>query len=70
MGGECIMYGERKCGYRVLVGKPEEKTPFGRPRHRWEDNIKWAGTNPIDLAEDKERRCSVANAAMNLLQVP
>jgi hypothetical protein len=26
--------------YRVLVGKPEGKTPLGRPRHRWEDNIK------------------------------
>jgi hypothetical protein len=25
--------------YRVLVGKPERKTPMGRPRHRWEDNI-------------------------------
>ena len=26
--------------HRVLVGKPERKRPFGRPRHRWEDNIK------------------------------
>ena len=26
--------------YRVLVGNPEGKRPFGRPRHRWEDNIK------------------------------
>jgi hypothetical protein len=26
--------------YRVLVGKLEGKTPLGRPRHRWEDNIK------------------------------
>jgi len=26
--------------YRVLVGKPEGKIPLGRPRHRWEDNIK------------------------------
>jgi hypothetical protein len=26
--------------YRVLVGKPEEKRPFGRPRHRWEDEIR------------------------------
>jgi len=32
--------GERKCLYRVLVGKPEGKRPLGRPRHRWEDNIK------------------------------
>ena len=31
---------ERRGVYRVLVGKPEGKTPPGRPRHRWEDNIK------------------------------
>jgi hypothetical protein len=32
--------GERKCAWRVLVGKPERKTPLGRPRRRLEDNIK------------------------------
>jgi hypothetical protein len=32
--------GEGRGVYRVLVGKPEGKTPLGRPRHRWEDNIK------------------------------
>jgi len=32
--------GERRGAYRVLVGKPEVKRPLGRPRHRWEDNIK------------------------------
>ena len=32
--------GERKIVYRVLVGKPEGKRPLGRPRSRWEDNIK------------------------------
>ena len=31
---------ERRGIYRVLVGKPEVKKPLGRPRHRWEDNIK------------------------------
>jgi len=31
--------GERGGIYRDLVGKPEEKRPLGRPRHRWEDNI-------------------------------
>jgi hypothetical protein len=40
--------GERRCVYRVLVGKSEEKTSFGRPRCRREDNIKmdvgaWSG---------------------------
>ena len=47
--------GERRGVYRVLVGKPEGKRPLGRPRHRWEDNIKmdleevgwgtWTGLN-------------------------
>ena len=37
--------GERRGVYRVLLGKPEEKRPLGRPRHRWEDNIK------VDLQE-------------------
>ena len=32
--------GERRGVYRVLVGKPEGKRPLGRPRRRWEDNIK------------------------------
>jgi hypothetical protein len=32
--------GERRSAYRVLVGKPEGEGPLGRPRHRWEDNIK------------------------------
>ena len=40
MGGACSMCGERRGLYRVLVGKPEGKIPFQRPRHRWEDNIK------------------------------
>jgi len=32
--------GDRRGVYRVLVGKPEGKRPLGRPRCRWEDNIK------------------------------
>jgi len=32
--------GERRGVYRVLVGKPEGKKQLGRPRHRWEDNVK------------------------------
>ena len=47
--------------YRVLVGKPESKRPLGRPRRRWEDNIKMdlreVGSDPRDwiaLAEDRD----------------
>ena len=53
----------QKCIYsRVLVGKPEGKRPLGRPRCRWEDNIrmdlKALGCDPgdwIDLAEDRHQ---------------
>ena len=34
------VWGESRSVYRVLVGKPEGKRPLGRPRLRWEDNIK------------------------------
>jgi len=35
-----VSRGERRGVYRVLVAKPEGKRPLGRPRHKWEDNIK------------------------------
>jgi len=38
--GHVACIGERRCAYRVLVGKPEGKRPLVRPRHRWEENIK------------------------------
>jgi hypothetical protein len=41
---------KRKDAYRVLVGKPEQKRPFGRKRRRWEDNIK------IDLKKNSVGR--------------
>jgi hypothetical protein len=31
---------EKRCAYRILVGRPEGRRPLGRPRHGWEDNIK------------------------------
>jgi hypothetical protein len=66
--------GKRRGVYRVLVGKPEGKRPLGRPRHRWEDNIKvylqeWdvGCVDWIDLAQDRDRWQALVNAAMNLL---
>jgi len=54
--------GERGGVHRVLVGKPEGKRPHGRPRRRWEDNIKMdlqeVGCGSMDLfrlAQDRER---------------
>jgi hypothetical protein len=40
LAGHVACMGERRGVYRVLVGKPEGKRPFGRPRCRWEDNIR------------------------------
>jgi hypothetical protein len=37
--GHVARMGEERKVYRVLVGKPERKRPFGRPRRRWEDGI-------------------------------
>jgi hypothetical protein len=38
--GHISRMGEDRNAYRILVGKPEGKRPLGRPRSRWEDNIK------------------------------
>jgi hypothetical protein len=60
MGGSCSTDGEKRCVYRVLVGNPEGKRPLGRPRHRWEDNIRMGlqevgcvGMDWIGLAQDR-----------------
>ena len=57
--------------YRVLVGKPEGERPLGRPRRRWEDNIKMdlqeVGCGGwIELAQDRDRWRALVNAVMNL----
>jgi hypothetical protein len=38
--GHVARMGEKRNSYRILVGKPEGKRPLGRPRRRWEDNIR------------------------------
>jgi hypothetical protein len=65
--------GQRRGAYRVSVGKPEGRKPLGRPRRRWEDNIKislrgvgWGRMDWIDLAQGRDRRWALVNAAMNL----
>jgi hypothetical protein len=40
MDGACSVHGEIRNAYKSLVGKPEGKRPLGRPRRRWEDNIR------------------------------
>jgi hypothetical protein len=64
--------GEYRCVHRVLVGKPEKKRPLGRPRRRWEDNIKielqkvgrgrgdW-----MELAQDRDRWRALVGTVRN-----
>jgi hypothetical protein len=65
--------GERRGAYRILVGKPEGRRPLGRPRRRWEDNIKLiferlggGGVDWIDLAQDRDRWRALVYTVMNL----
>ena len=65
--------GESRGVYRVLVGKPEGKRPLGRPRRRWEDNIKMdiqevvcGDMDWIEMALDRDRWRAFLIAVMNL----
>jgi len=65
--------GEWRDVYMILVGKSEGKKPLGRPRRRWEDNIKLCiqevgcgGTDWIELAQDRDRWRAFVNAVMKI----
>jgi hypothetical protein len=71
--GHVARIGEGRGVYRVLVGRPEGKRPLGRPRRRWEDNIKIDlreiginGANWIQLAQDIVQWRAFVNTVMNL----
>ena len=71
--GHVARMSEERGVYRVLVGKPEEKRPLGRPRCRWVDNIRLdlqeVGCGDMDwigLAEDRDRWRTLVSAVMNL----
>ena len=71
--GHVARVGERRCAYGVLVGKPEGRIQLGKPRRRWEDNIKMGflevgrgGIDWFDLAQDRDRWWAVMNVVMNL----
>jgi hypothetical protein len=72
MGGACGTNREVSNAYKILVGKPEGKRSLGRPRCRWEDNIRvdlkdigWEGVDWIHLAQDRDRWWALVNTVMN-----
>jgi hypothetical protein len=65
--------GEARGAYNILIGKPEGRRPLGRPRRRWEDNIKmdlreigFEDVNWIHLAQDRDRWRALVNTVMIL----
>ena len=73
LAGHVRHMGEGRCVHRVLVGKPDGKRPMGRPRRRWEDNIKMdlqkvgrGCGDCMELVQDRDRWRALINALMNL----
>jgi len=71
--GHVVHMGEERGVYRVLVGKPEGKSPLGRPRRRWVDSIRMdlqeVGCGCMDwirLAQDRDRWRTLVSAVMNV----
>jgi hypothetical protein len=74
--GHVARMGEVRGAYNTLVGRPEGRRPLGRPRRRWEDNIKmdlremgFGDVDWIHLARDRDTWRALVNTVMNL-QVP
>jgi hypothetical protein len=70
--GHVVRKGAKRNAYTIFVGKPKGKRPLGRPRCKWEDNIKidlretgWDGMNLIDLAQIREHWRILVNTVMN-----
>jgi hypothetical protein len=64
--------GETRNAYKISVGRPERKGQRGRPRRRWEDDIRmylremgWEVGDWIHLAQDKDRYRALVNTVMN-----
>jgi hypothetical protein len=71
--GHVARMGENRNAYRILVGKPEGKSPIGRPRRRWVDNIRmnlgeigWDGVDWIDGNQVRDQWRALVNTVLNL----
>ena len=71
--GHVARMGEKRSVYRVLAGKPEGKRLLGRPRRRWEDNIKMdlhevvcGCVDLIELVRDRDRWRALVNVVINI----
>ena len=77
--GHVACLGDRTGAYRVLVGRPDGKSPLGKPRRKWKNNIKinlkemeWEGMDWIDLAQDREgwSACKGGNGHSGSIRYP
>jgi hypothetical protein len=71
LAGHVARVRERRGLYRIMMEKPKGKRRFGRPKHRWEDNIKDGSSGSgdmdwIELAQDRGKWRALVNVAMNL----
>jgi hypothetical protein len=71
--GHVARMGEVRGAYNILVGRPDGRRPLGRPRRRWEDNIKidlreigFGDVDWIHWAHDRNRWRALVNMVMNL----
>jgi hypothetical protein len=71
--GHVARMGEKRNANRILEGKPEGKRPLGRPRHRWEENMKmdlreigWGDMDWIRVAQVRDQWKDLVNMVMNL----